>query len=209
LKIAIGPITAGCQRHFASALFVIIAMFALTPLATCLSSGWVYNCGMQYIIDGHNLIPHVRGLSLQDLEDEQALIDILTPFLRATSSRALVFFDKAAQGHEGKRNFGLVQAVFVPASQSADSAIENHIHKLGASARNQTLVSSDRRVQAAGRARYMTILSSSELAHKIQAQVESHGNQTRIEKQLTPDEIARWEELFSQYGSQPPDGLNP
>jgi len=195
--------------HFASALFVIIAMFALTPLATCLSSGWVYNCGMQYIIDGHNLIPHVRGLSLQDQEDEQALIDILTPFLRATSSRALVFFDKAAQGHEGKRNFGLVQAVFVPASQSADSAIENHIHKLGASARNQTLVSSDRRVQAAGRARYMTILSSSELAHKIQAQVESHGNQTRIEKQLTPDEIARWEELFSQYGSQPPDGLNP
>ena len=184
-------------------------MLALSPLATCLSSGWVYNCGMQYIIDGHNLIPHVRGLSLQDLEDEQALIDILTPFLRATSSRALVFFDKAAQGHEGKRNFGLVQAVFVPASQSADSAIENHIHKLGASARNQTLVSSDRRVQAAGRARYMTILSSAELAHKIQAQVESHGNQTRIEKQLTPDDIARWEELFSQYGSQPPDGLNP
>jgi len=169
----------------------------------------VYNCGMQYIIDGHNLIPHVGGLSLKDLEDEQALIDILTPFLRGTSSRALVFFDKAAQGHEGKRNFGLVQAVFVPASQSADTAIENHIHKLGASARNQTLVSSDRRVQAAGRARYMTILSSSELAHKIQAQVESHGNQTRIEKQLTPDEIARWEELFSQYGSQPPDGLNP
>ncbi|NMD26890.1 MAG: hypothetical protein GYA81_02850, partial [Chloroflexi bacterium] len=63
--------------------------------------------------------------------------------------------------------------------------------------------------QAAGRARYMTILSSAELAHKIQAQAESHGNQTRIEQQLTPDEIARWEELFSQYGSQPPDGLNP
>ena len=183
-------------------------LFVNFPLR-CLRVGLVYNWGMQYIIDGHNLIPHIRGLSLGDLEDEQALIEVLTPFLRATSSRALVFFDRAAQGHEGKRNFGLVQAVFVPASQSADSAIENHIHKLGASARNQTLVSSDRRVQAAGRARYMTILSSAELAHKIQAQVESHGNQTRIEQQLTPDEIARWEELFSQYGSQPPDGLNP
>jgi len=170
----------------------------------------VYNCVMQYIIDGHNLIPHVRGLSLRDLEDEQALIDVLTPFLRATSSRALVFFDKAAQGHEGKRNFGLVQAVFVPASQSADSAIENHIHKLGASARNQTLVSSDRRVQAAGRARHMAILSSAELAQKIQAQADSRGDcQATVEKQLTPDEIARWEELFTQYGSQPPDGLNP
>ncbi len=195
--------------HFASALFVIIAMLALSPLATCLSSGWVYNCGMQYIIDGHNLIPHVRGLSLQDQEDEQALIDILTPFLRATSSRALVFFDKAALGHEGKRNFGLVQAVFVPASQIADEAIENHIQKLGTSARNQTLVSSDRRVQAAGRSRYMTILTSAELAQKIRAQSDSRGGQTAVEQQLTPEEIARWEELFTQYGSQPPDGLVP
>ena len=169
----------------------------------------VYNCGMQYIIDGHNLIPHIRGLSLRDLEDEQALIEVLTPFLRATSSRALVFFDKAAQGHEGKRNFGLVQAVFVPASQSADAAIENHIHKLGASARNQTLVSSDRRVQAAGRARYMTVLTSAELAKKIQAQTEFRGSQPAVEQQLTPEEIARWEDLFNQYGSQPPDGLNP
>jgi len=164
---------------------------------------------MQYIIDGHNLIPHIRGLSLGDLEDEKALIEVLMPFLRATSSRALVFFDRAAQGHEGKRNFGLVQAVFVPASQSADSAIENHIHKLGASARNQTLVSSDRRVQAAGRARYMTILSSAELAKKIQAQSNSRVSQTAPEKPLSPEEIARWEDLFTQYGSQPPDGLNP
>ncbi len=164
---------------------------------------------MQYIIDGHNLIPHIRGLSLGDLEDEQALIEVLTPFLRSTSSRALVFFDRAAQGHEGKRNFGLVQAFFVPASQSADAAIENHIHKLGASARNQTLVSSDRRVQAAGRARYMTILSSAELAQKIQAQANTRSSQTMPEQKLSPEEIARWEDLFTQYGSQPPDGLNP
>jgi len=155
----------------------------------------VYNCAMQYIIDGHNLIPHVRGLSLRDLDDEQALIEALTPFLRATSSRALVFFDRAAPGQEGKRNFGLVQAVFVPASQSADAAIENHIQKLGASARNLTLVSSDRRVQAAGRARHMPILSSSE--------------DPDPEPHLSPEEIASWEELFTQYGGQPPDGLNP
>jgi len=164
---------------------------------------------MQYIIDGHNLIPHIRGLSLRDLDDEQALIEVLTPFLRATSSRALVFFDRAAPGHEGKRNFGLVQAVFVPASQSADAAIENYIQKIGASARNQTLVSSDRRVQAAGRSRYMTILTSAELAQKIQANTEKNRPQTAVEPQLTPEEIARWEEFFTQYGSQPPDGLNP
>ncbi len=173
------------------------------------SEGLVYNWGMQYIIDGHNLIPHMRGLSLRDLDDEQALIEGVIPFLRATSSQALIFFDRAAQGQEGKRNFGLVQAVFVHASQSADAAIENHIQKLGAAARNQTLVSSDRRVQAAGRARHMVILTSAEFAQKVLAIAESRSSQTADEPQLTPEEIAQWEELFSQYGSQPPDGLNP
>jgi len=55
----------------------------------------------------------------------------------------------------------------------------------------------------------MTILTSAEFAQKIQAQAETHTNQTEIEPKLTPEEIARWEELFTQYGSQPPDGLNP
>ena len=53
---------------------------------------------MQYIIDGHNLIPNIRGLTLSDLDDEQALIDLLTPFLRAKKSRAMVFFDRAGTG---------------------------------------------------------------------------------------------------------------
>jgi len=53
---------------------------------------------MRYIIDGHNLIPHVRGLSLRDLDDEQALVEVLTPFLRATSSRAMVFLTGLRRG---------------------------------------------------------------------------------------------------------------
>ena len=30
---------------------------------------------MPYIIDGHNLIPKIPGIDLQDLDDEQKLID--------------------------------------------------------------------------------------------------------------------------------------
>ncbi len=84
---------------------------------------------MQYIIDGHNLIPNIRGLTLSDLDDEQALIDVLTPFLRAKKSRAMVFFDRAATGQAGQRNFGLIKAVFVPAGQTADSAIASYIRQ--------------------------------------------------------------------------------
>lgn len=169
----------------------------------------VYNWAMQYIIDGHNLIPHIRGISLGDLDDEQALIEVLTPFLRATSSRATVFFDHATAGGAGKRNFGLVQAVFVSAPQTADDAIEAHIRKLGATARNFALVSSDRRLQAAGRSRHLTILSSQDLAQKIREQAEKRSSTASAEPALTPEEIARWEELFTQYGNHPPDGLNP
>jgi hypothetical protein len=55
----------------------------------------------------------------------------------------------------------------------------------------------------------MTVLSSAEFAQKVQANAESRSGQTAVEPQLSPEEIARWEELFTQYGSQPPDGLNP
>ncbi len=58
---------------------------------------------MQYIIDGHNLIGQMRGLSLSDLEDEQALVDLLVPFLRAKNP-APWSFDRAAVGQSGQRN---------------------------------------------------------------------------------------------------------
>jgi len=50
-----------------------------------------YNKPMEWIIDGHNLIPHVRGLSLADLDDEQALIELLIQFCRLKHDRAVVF----------------------------------------------------------------------------------------------------------------------
>lgn len=162
---------------------------------------------MQYIIDGHNLIPHVGGISLQDLDDEQALIDTLTPWLRAKRSRAVVFFDRAAPGQAGERNFGLVRAVFVPQGQTADDAIAAYVQKLKGAARNFTLVSSDRMVQAAGRAYHAAILSSDQFAR----QLDDLPRQAKAapEVTLSPEEVSAWEELFNQYGGQPPDGLIP
>jgi hypothetical protein len=32
---------------------------------------------MPYIVDGHNLIPKVPGLNLQDMEDELQLVELL------------------------------------------------------------------------------------------------------------------------------------
>ena len=37
---------------------------------------------MPYLIDGHNLIPKVRGLSLQSMDDEMELVELLQEFCR-------------------------------------------------------------------------------------------------------------------------------
>ncbi len=122
---------------------------------------------MQYIIDGHNLIPKIPGLTLSDPEDERKLIDLLIPFLRLTRSRAKVFFDNAPKEQSGERHYGLVKAVFVPAGQSADKAIIDYIHKLGGESRNHHLVSSDRMIQVAARARHVPVIKSEAFADRL------------------------------------------
>ena len=164
---------------------------------------------MQYIIDGHNLIPNIRGLTLSDLDDEQALVDLLTPFLRAKNSRAMVFFDRAATGQAGQRNFGLIKAVFVPAGQTADSAIASYIRQLKGASQNHILVSSDRTVQASARAYHATVLTSQEFSRLLQGFYEQEPQSAPAEHELSPDEVQQWEDLFNQYGSQPPDGMSP
>lgn len=164
---------------------------------------------MQYIIDGHNLIPNIRGLTLSDLDDEQALVDLLTPFLRAKKSRAMVFFDRAAPGQAGQRNFGLIKAVFVPTGQTADSAIADYIRQLRGASQNHTLVSSDRTVQASARAYHAAVLTSQEFARLLQHFFEQSPQTSPNERDLSPEEVKQWEDLFSQYGSHPPDGMSP
>jgi predicted RNA-binding protein with PIN domain len=164
---------------------------------------------MQYIIDGHNLIPKLRGFSLSDLEDEQKLIDFLIPFLRAKKSRAMVFFDRSAIGQSGQRNYGLVKAFFVPEGQTADTFIANYVRQLAGNSRNHTLVSSDRMVQAAARKHHATILSSEQFADQLQQFYDESPVDNMPDIQLSEKEIAEWESLFNQYGSQPPDGMSP
>ena len=153
---------------------------------------------MEWIIDGHNLIPHVRGLSLADLDDEQALIELLIQFCRLKHDRAVVFFDRAAPGHAGERRFGAVRAIFVPQVQTADSAIAAYLHKNGSRLRNDTLVSSDRQVQASGRPLHMQVLSSDDFSRKLQEALNQPAS-PEAEKPLSEEEVRHWEELFKQH----------
>jgi predicted RNA-binding protein with PIN domain len=103
---------------------------------------------MRYLVDGHNLIP-AMGLQLDSADDEQDLLKRLQEFTRLSRAEMEVYFDGAPQGNAGTRRVGTLKVHFIRRGASADSAIEQRLLKMRKSAREWTVVSSDRRVRSA------------------------------------------------------------
>lgn len=153
---------------------------------------------MPTIIDGHNLIPKVRGLSLQRLDDELELIQRLQTYCRVRRKSVEVYFDKAAPGRQGARSFGVVKAHFVSESSNADTAIRQALHKLGKKARNWEVVSSDRQVQAEARAAGVKVVSSEEFAVQLEEALLQAVKGAGETQGLTADEVDDWLDVFNR-----------
>ncbi len=153
---------------------------------------------MSYLIDGHNLIPKITGLSLDMLDDEMQLIDQLQEFCRRRRKTVEVFFDNAPPGQPRARVFGAVKARFVRQGQTADQAIFRRLEQLGRAARNFTVVSSDRQVKAAGRAWGAQWVTSEKFAQLLKETLQdsTEENESRSEIELQPEEIEDWLEIF-------------
>ena len=151
---------------------------------------------MQYLIDGHNLIPKVPGLSLADPDDEELLLAKLSDWARLSRHQVTVFFDRAPQGKAGTRRVSGVIAVFVPEGRTADSAIMQALNRLKHAAKNVTVVSSDRMVQAAAREVHAKVMKSESFAAGLINNSSANQNSS-APSAMTPDEIAEWEALFS------------
>jgi len=153
---------------------------------------------MPYIIDGHNLIPKVPGLSLQQMDDEQHLVEMLQEFCRRQRKQVEVYFDNAPPGGVRARNLGSVTARFVRQGTTADSAIRRRLANLGRSARNWIVVSSDQAVQAEARAAHAQVIPSETFARLLtQALDDSWVDQgENVETVLNPEEVDDWLQLF-------------
>jgi predicted RNA-binding protein with PIN domain len=150
---------------------------------------------MPYIIDGHNLIPKL-GLRLDSIDDEMELVAILQEFCRIERRQVEVFFDGAPAPQAGTRRLGAVTAHFVRMGTTADDAIRNRLKRLGKSAKNWTVVSSDRQVQTEARATHAEIISSESFAGMLKhARTTSKPNN---EQALSPKEVDDWLKLFEQ-----------
>jgi predicted RNA-binding protein with PIN domain len=152
---------------------------------------------MFYLVDGHNLIPKL-GLRLDSLDDEDALILRLQEFCRLRRARVDVYFDGAPPGQPSSRRAGAVTAFFVRLGSTADAAIEVRLAKLGRSARNWTVVSSDGRVQRAAGSAHAGLLSSEEFAREMARVREAHQTVVKNETTLGPEEVEEWLNLFNR-----------
>lgn len=153
---------------------------------------------MPYLIDGHNLIPKISGLSLEAVDDEMQLVERLQEFCRLRGKQAEVYFDKAPPGQPKKRRFGAVTAHFVRVGQTADDAIRARLIGLGREARNWTVVSSDRMIQAAAREAQAETLSAEIFAAQIEQALKGTAavQDRRSDVKLSAEEVDDWLELF-------------
>ena len=157
---------------------------------------------MPYLIDGHNLIPKIPGLSLQAIDDEEQLIVLLQEFCRLQRKQVEVYFDNAPPGGVRARNFGLVTARFIGQGVTADQAIQNRLARLGRSARNWTVVSSDLAVQAAARAAQARSLRAESFAQLLAVALDTTGTDQGADSQanVSPAELEEWLKLFGDPG---------
>ena len=156
---------------------------------------------MPYIIDGHNLIPHV-GLRLDALDDEMELVEMLREFCRVKKKRAEIYFDGAPPGENRSRRFGYVTAHFVRRGRTADDAIRARLEKMGKSAKNWTVVSSDREVLNSARSAHASRISSDEFAQQVEDAKFAAFNNPSEDKVVSKQEVDQWLEIFSADGEE-------
>ena len=153
---------------------------------------------MPYMIDGHNLIPKVRGLSLQNPDDELELIKRLQTFCRVRRQAVEVYFDKAATGRSGTKSFGMVRAHFVSETSNADTAIRQALKRLERKARNWQVISSDRQVQAEARSAHAAVITAEEFAVQLEEALIQTVKSPPGEQRLSDEEVDAWLELFNR-----------
>jgi predicted RNA-binding protein with PIN domain len=159
---------------------------------------------MNYMIDGHNLIGKLAELDLSMADDELRLIELLNRFGQHNRGRIEVYFDGAPVNQAGSQNFGRVRAYFVPQRQTADQAISIRLAKLGKSARNWVVVSSDHSVQAAAHEARAGVMPSEEFAKQIQTRLTAQRGEeaATTDEVLSEHEVDEWLAIFKQRGSQ-------
>jgi uncharacterized protein len=159
---------------------------------------------MRLLVDGHNLIPKIPGFSLKDIDDEFHLIEWLQSYSRIKRRQVDVFFDQAVPACPQQKNYGMVAAHFARQGSTADAAIQTFLSRLGKSARNTTVVSSDRQVIENARSVHAAVISSEDFSQELVQLAAGPSGPVKTEKTLSEEEIAYWEAVFKEKPPKKP-----
>ena len=149
---------------------------------------------MHYLIDGHNLIGQMPGISLADPDDEQKLIAALRAFLVRVNKQGVVIFDKGLPGGAGKWSNAVLEVRFAQGGKSADDLILARV-KADRNPGGLIVVSGDNEIMAAAKQAGARAMRASDFAAKMQDKPKAA---RKKEDGLSPDEVAFWEEAFKK-----------
>ncbi len=157
---------------------------------------------MPYLIDGHNLIAQMPGLSLADPDDEARLVGWLRRYAARKRQKITVVFDHGIPGGWSRElSTGPVQVVFAGSHTNADRILMERIRESKAPTTIK-VVSSDREVRRAAEARRMEVIGSPDFARILLAPPPRQARNPRDDISLSKDEVKEWLRLFKK-GKQP------
>jgi hypothetical protein len=151
------------------------------------------------LIDGHNLIGRLPGISLADADDEEALVKLLQAFRARTGKAVTVVFDPGISSTLSEsRKIGGVQVISARYGSSADAIILRRV----AQARDRqglTVVTSDRELAAGVERLGARVQAAEAFAAQLQP---PEAEPSRKEQPPSPAEVEGWLALFRRGEEQ-------
>jgi hypothetical protein len=150
---------------------------------------------IQLLIDGHNLIGQMPGMSLKDFDDEEQLVRRLRGYALRKRARIAVVFDSGVPGGKSQLlSGGGVEAIFAGSHTNADRILIERIH---AEKRPQlwTLVSGDRAIQEEARRCRMRVQESADFA-KLLSPPAAAGKSSPTDKPDQEEDVSGWIDIF-------------
>ncbi len=152
---------------------------------------------LQLLIDGHNLIGKIPGLSLADFDDEEQLVAMLRKYAARRRARIVVVFDSGSPGGLSRGlSGGGVETIFAADGHTnADRVLIERI-RTAKRPHEWALVSSDRSIQQEAGRRRMRTIESADFADQLVPP--SPAESAPEEKPKAEQDIDEWLDLFDR-----------
>lgn len=164
---------------------------------------------MHFLVDGHNLIGQMPGISLSDEDDEAQLVMVLRRYATADRKRSVIIvFDHGVYGHPQRLDGYGITCYFARSPQDADTQLIKRIAAIERTA-EWRVVTSDRVVARAAAERGIKVISSQTFAREVTGQPKQRQPDTSEKPRdvrLSQAEIDEWLRLF---GAEPEEASIP